>query len=61
MRIAGICKDHGYYKGKKCLKCKDNNSAPFVFVRTEAGYRTDVEFSKTTIGDSIREMNATPN
>jgi len=26
MKIAGICSKHGYYKGEKCPKCKEESN-----------------------------------
>ena len=34
----------------------NNKSAPYVFVRTERGYRTDMEFSSITMEESITQM-----
>jgi len=57
MRISGICSKHGYYKGGKCPECVMNKkSAPYVFMRTERGYRTDMEFSSITMEESITQM-----
>jgi|TARA_R100000750_G_scaffold46386_1_gene31343 hypothetical protein len=58
MRISGICSKHGYYKGGKCSECIVNNkSVPYVFMRTERGYRTDMEFSTTTVEKDIEDIN----
>ncbi len=35
----------------------NNKSVPYVFMRTERGYRTDMEFSTTTVEKDIEGIN----
>ena len=58
MKIAGICTSHGYYRGQECPKCKKRKveSSPYVFMRTERGYRTDMEMRDITMEQSIDRM-----
>tara|TARA_R110002020_G_scaffold46332_4_gene131885 strand:- start:838 stop:1026 length:189 start_codon:yes stop_codon:yes gene_type:complete len=56
MRISGICETHGYYKGERCAKCKNTlkKYAPYGFVRTDRGKRTDMEFRTESMEDNMR-------
>ena len=58
MRISGICRTHGYYKGERCPRCNevpsdDSKWTTNLFLIGEAAKRSDVEFGTTTMGDSI--------
>tara|TARA_R100000789_G_scaffold37650_1_gene40206 strand:+ start:20 stop:214 length:195 start_codon:yes stop_codon:yes gene_type:complete len=57
MRISGICRNHGYYKGEYCLKCrdekKDSKWTTNLYMISNLGKRTDIEFTPQTMDESI--------
>jgi hypothetical protein len=38
MRIAGECKEHGYFKGERCLKCSEKDGGIQVLTFTPHTY-----------------------
>jgi hypothetical protein len=58
MKIAGICRSHGYYKGRDCPKCKavPKKESPYFFMRSEIGNRTDIESTPITLDESVDIM-----
>ena len=57
MRISGICRHHGYYKGEHCAKCRnkktDSKWTTNLYMISDIGKRTDMEFTHQTMDDSI--------
>jgi|TARA_R110002020_G_scaffold474780_2_gene707408 hypothetical protein len=58
MKIAGICKSHGYYKGQNCSECKivPKKESPYFFMRSDIGSRTDIESTPITLDESVDIM-----
>ena len=58
MKIAGICRSHGYYKGQDCSECDIivKKESPYFYMRSDIGNRTDNESTPITFDDSIDTM-----
>ena len=63
MKISGICEkgSHGYYKGSNCPNCDpiavSSKWTTNLFMRTERGKRSDIEFSNLSMDESIKQWN----
>jgi hypothetical protein len=57
MKISGICISHGYYKGEYCSKCRekktDSKWTTNLYMISDIGKRTDIEFTPQTMEESI--------
>ena len=61
MIVSKICRRHGYHKGASCPKCnniksKDKKWTTNLYMISEIGKRTDIEFSSTTVKEDIKNF-----
>ena len=61
MIVAKICNRHGYHKGNSCSECKKTKSkekkwTTDMYMVSEIGKRTDIEFRSVNIEDDIKNF-----
>ena len=61
MIVAKICNRHGYHKGASCPKCeksksKDKKWTTNMYMISEIGKRTDIEFRSVSMEEDIKNF-----
>ncbi len=61
MVVSKICNKHGYHKGASCPKCKKPKSkrkkwTTNMYMISEIGKRTDIEFRTVPIEEDIKNF-----